>query len=94
MPGSPVPQKKMLVLEIAVPDWFADDLDERVDLLMKDLEEDRAEATRYLVVEEMLDAEQVVVTALTIPIGMDDRHELAHSQGRIVGARVVNRDAR
>lgn len=83
-------QKKVLVLEIEVPGWYADDLEERAELVAEDLE-GAEPPLHFLVTEEMLQADQVEVTALTIPVGMDDRPELAHSHGRIVGARLVER---
>lgn len=83
-------QTKALVLEIEVPGWYADDLEERVALIREDCEMTDAEAALYLVTEEMLDS-GVELTALTLGTERDTRPELAHSHGRIVGARIGDR---
>jgi hypothetical protein len=85
---------KTLVLHVAVPGFWADDLDESAAVLSQP-EEPSAEDRLYIVTEEWMRRE-VGITLVSLPgeKNLNSEFEVHAYTGRIVGADVIDRDLR
>lgn len=84
-------ETKALVLEIKVPQFYAEDLEEQVKLMKQEGWEPRDGALTYIVTEEMVRRE-VGLSLVSLPSEkcLNSDFQLINTDGVIVGARVVD----